>query len=287
MQRLSLREERNFSEIINATFLFTFQNLKTLGPILLYFAAPFALVSGISVGLFQAQVFSFTTSQQATGFTSLFGAEYLLSIFFSWLASIVLSLVVSSYFVEYMDRPGEIDPGRVWRHVISKLLPTLGMHILYGLSLLVGAILCVLPAIYPYTAFSLSTISMVREELSPIQALRRSQELVQLNWSEFFTTFGLRLLIALAAGILGGVLSVPMYIIVFLQSLKVVGENMQWVMLLSSVLSTLGTTLMNSLVEIALGLQYFSLVEKKEGLGLMEQIQAIGQKTDRNLSEDY
>lgn len=288
MRPIQLREERNFSEIINVTFQFTFQNLRTLGPVLLYFAAPFSLISGIATGLFQSQIFSMTSDRygMATPFSVAgWGVEYLLSMLFNLLAHIVMSLVVSTYLVQYLDTDGPIEPADIWRVVVRKLLPAVGMYILYGLSLLLGVILCFFPVVYPYAVFSLGTISMVREELSPLEALQRSQELTQMSWSDGLTTFGIRIMVAIAASFLAGVLSIPMYLIMFLQGLKVLGENLQWIIMLTSIISVGGTAILGGLVDVALGFQYFSLVEKKEGVGLMAEISQIGTQTRRKEEE--
>lgn len=288
MRPIQLREERNFSEIINVTFQFTFQNLRTLGPVLLYFAAPFSLISGIATGLFQSQIFIMTSDRygMATPFSVAgWGVEYLLSMLFNLLAHIVMSLVVSTYLVQYLDTDGPIEPADIWRVVVRKLLPALGMYILYGLSLLLGVILCFFPVVYPYAVFSLGTISMVREELSPLEALQRSQELTQMSWSDGLTTFGIRIMVAIAASFLAGVLSIPMYLIMFLQGLKVLGENLQWIIMLTSIISVGGTAILGGLVDVALGFQYFSLVEKKEGVGLMAEISQIGTQTRRKEEE--
>ncbi|MDQ1087255.1 hypothetical protein [Siphonobacter sp. SORGH_AS_1065] len=288
MRPIRLREERDFSEIINITFQFTFQNLRTLGPVLLYFAAPFSLISGIATGLFQSQLFSLASDRygMASSFsTAGWGIEYLLSMLFNLLAHIVMSLVVSTYLVQYLSTDGPIEPADIWRVVSRKLLPALGMYILYGLSLLLGAILCFLPVAYPYTVFSMGTISMVQEDLSPIGSLQRSQELAQLSWSDGLSTFGIRILVTIAASFLGAILSVPMYLIMFLQGLKVLGENLQWIMMLTSIISVGGAAILGGLVDVALGFQYFSLVEKKEGIGLMEEISQIGIQTRRDEEE--
>ncbi|WP_420152248.1 hypothetical protein [Siphonobacter sp.] len=283
MRTIQLREERNFSEIINVTFQFTFQNLRTLGPILLYFAAPFSLISGIATGLYQSQLFSSGLGLAgATRFSNFFGPSYLMSILFSLLASITISLVVSSYLVRYMDSDEPIEPAEVWRIVLRHLLPTLLLYVIYGFTLLLGFVLCFLPVAYPYTTFSLGTISLVREERRPSQALQRSHELVTMSWGDALTTFGIRILVTLAASFLGGILSIPMYLVMFLQTLKVVGDDLQWVTMLSSIIAVTGTTILSALVDVALGFQYFSLVEKKEGIGLMQEIEAIGQQNRRD-----
>lgn len=288
MRSIQLREERNFSEVINTTFQFTFQNLKTLGPILLYFAAPFSLISGISVGLFQSQIFDLTSrANKISSFSAIFSLEYFLSIVFSLMGGMVLSLVVSSYLVEYMDREGPVEASAVWEHVKKYFFRAVVVGLLYAGSLILGLALCFLPVVYPFTVFSLANMAMVREDLSASEALSRSRDLVHLSWTEGISTFGLRLVMSIATSILGSVLSVPMYLFLFLQGMKVIGENMQWAVLLSSVIATTGTTVITSLANVALGVQYFSLVEKKEGIGLMNEIEAIGQARPVRDEGDY
>ena len=59
-------------------------------------------------------------------------------------------------------------------------------------------------------------------------------------------------------------------------------------LILAQVLNTIGTQLASVVVLIAIGFQYFNLLEKKEAAGLMESIHTIGgQRTPEDEGETY
>src|SRR3546814_19397011 len=54
MEKINLREERDFGRKISDTFLFLQQNFGPLFKSLLYYAGPVALVAGVFMGLYQS-----------------------------------------------------------------------------------------------------------------------------------------------------------------------------------------------------------------------------------------
>jgi hypothetical protein len=53
-----------------------------------------------------------------------------------------------------------------------------------------------------------------------------------------------------------------------------------WGTILTNMISTVGITLIYPLVFIAIGFQYFNLVERKESQGLKQQIMMASQQTE-------
>lgn len=278
MTPIELRQERDFSDKINATFQFTVQHVKPLGLCLLYFVSPLTLLAGIAGGLYQSNILALaretSSSRPAFGFNySFFSPEYAATLLLSSLAGVLLTLTVYAYLLHYEETGERSTPEQTWARLRASLLPSVGLSVLYLLAVLVGALFCLIPGIYIAIAFSLGYIVLLREGLGITESLGRSYRLVQENW---WSTFGLILVISLVAGIASGVLSIPTYLLTFMTMLKVIEENNTALLILATIVSTTGSTLFQAVVVIATAFQYYNLVEKKEGLGLMQRIAEIG-----------
>lgn len=69
---------------------------------------------------------------------------------------------------------------------LRKFLPMFAMSLLYGLAVMAGTILLIIPGIFLSVAFILAHIALITENRGPIDALGRSWELVKNNWWRTF-----------------------------------------------------------------------------------------------------
>jgi hypothetical protein len=283
MDPIELRQERDFSEKINATFHFTVRHVKPLGLCLLYFVSPLTLLAGIANGLYQSNILELAT--QSTNperpsapnpfdsFARIFSLEYGAVLLFSSLAGVLLTLTVYAYLLNYEETGQSSTPEQVWARLRSRFLPSLGLSFLYLLTVLLGLVFCLIPGVYLAIAFSLGYLVLMREDLSITASLGRSYRLTQDHW---WSTFGLLFVVSLVAGIAAGVLAIPTYLITFLSVLKVVEETNTFLLILATIVSTTASTLFQAVVVLATAFQYYNLVEKKEGVGLLQRISEIG-----------
>ncbi|HWO69011.1 MAG TPA: hypothetical protein VNO31_54170 [Umezawaea sp.] len=107
-------------------------------------------------------------------------------VFLTGLATIVVSRAV-------VGKP--VTLAEAWVELRPNLLRLLGVSILFGLAVLVGAVLCVLPGIWVAVLFSFAMPALVLERLTVGQAFQRSKALVRDAW---WSTFGI---LAAAVGI--------------------------------------------------------------------------------------
>lgn len=293
MTGIELRQERDFSEKINATFHFTVQHVRPLGLCLLYFVTPLTLLAGIAGGLYQSNVLALAkghTSDPTPGtfglFTRMFSVEYGVTLLLSSLAGLLLTLTVYAYLVNYEETGQPSTPEQTWARLRRSLLPSIGLSVLYLLSVLLGVALCLLPGIYLGVAFSMGYLVLLREGLGITASLGRSYRLVQDQW---WSTFGLIFVMWLIAAMAAGILALPTYLLTFLSMLKVVEGDNAVLLILATILSTTGSVFFQAVVVIATAFQYYNLVEKKEGIGLMQRIAEIGTPTRPRADEpgDY
>ncbi|MBJ8348140.1 hypothetical protein [Antrihabitans sp. YC2-6] len=87
-----------------------------------------------------------------------------------------------------------------------RLLPLLGLIVVYALIVLVGIVFCVVPGIWLYVLFGLATPALVLERQSIGGALSRSRDLVSGSW---WRIFGILLLAMVLAILVSSVITFP------------------------------------------------------------------------------
>ncbi len=274
-----MQQERDFSQNINATFEFVIQNFKPLVRAVVLIAGPGAVLAGVFGGLYQSNMLAFGNTPSADpfhAFTQVFSSDYLFMAAFSLLAYVLAGCTVYAYVIEYeQEQDGHISTEQVWARVQKNLLQYVGALILGFILLVLGGLLFVLPAIYLMVVFSLVFVIIMAEGLSPIDALKRAFYLINGNW---WAHFGLIIIVGIIQGVFGLVFQAPMLIITFLKGIGVLSGDLQYALVGSTVLSTIGSTCVNTLSWVAIAFQYYNFVERKEGRGMRQAIEAIGQK---------
>jgi hypothetical protein len=96
--------------------------------------------------------------------------------------------------------------GDVWAQVRPRLLPLLGLTVVYFLIVLGGSLLCVVPGIWLGVLFALATPALVLEPQPIGKALGRSKTLVSGSW---WRVFGVLLLVAILTGIVSSLIQAP------------------------------------------------------------------------------
>jgi len=280
-QLINFREERDFSQKINATFFFIRQNFKTLFTCYLYFVVPFAFLAGIFTGIYESRRLPakpgevrYRTWGEYDFFNSISSFNYLLGVFFSFISFIVISLTIYVFMVQYMDKGGKVTVREVWagvrEHFLSVFATAFGMLLLCML----GYVILLIPGIYVSIVLSFFVIVMVREELSFVETVERCFYLVKGYW---WSTFGLLLMVGMMQAMMSLVLSFPVILLYVLKAFQVPGSDSGLLLIVANSFSTITTVLFYTISLVALAFQYFNLVEIKDGTGLLEQVALIGQ----------
>ncbi|MFN8353879.1 MAG: hypothetical protein U0Y10_05525 [Spirosomataceae bacterium] len=303
MRLIQLRQERDFGQKINATFQFVGQNFKSLLTILLYTVVPFALIGGILQALMQFQLQK--TIRDVTGsgdydrsdpvgslmtiythmFETMFTSPYtLLSMLFNFLTGILLSISVLGFMIAYDESTEEpISVNTVINYIKKNVLTISVSTIVCLIIAAIGFILFLIPGFYLVVVFSLVNMIIIREGTGVFDSIGRAFRLISGKW---WSTFGLICIIGICIWMITIAISIPLGIVSALQSYKSVqsGEVSIGVLAITS-LTQVFSNLATAILHIALGFQYFNLVEKKDGLGLQQQINQIGQQT-KSTDED-
>lgn len=276
-----LLQQRDFGQKINATFDFVVQNFKPLAISLLYIAGPLSLVGGFFMGSYQSGILEMQKSVLESGSSSfdgiyqMVGTVFLLS-FSLILANIISSLVIGAYFLEYEAGNRNITPEIVWNRLKGYIGKALIFNFVMGIAVVAGIVFFLLPGIYLGVTLSLMTMILMRENLDLGDTFRRCFYLIKDKW---WSTFGLLFVMGIVSSIIGYAFQIPTLILTIMSSLQVKLANTEVLMTISGVIGTVGGGLVRSLVLIAIVFQYYNLVERREGSGILDAIDNIG-KTD-------
>lgn len=111
--------------------------------------------------------------------------------------TVVMGNAVLGKPVTFRDAIAELKP---------RILPLLGLTVLYTLAVLAGALLCLIGALPVYVYFSLASPALILERARVGQAFTRSRQLVR---GSFWRVFGILLLTAVIAGTISAIISIP------------------------------------------------------------------------------
>lgn len=288
-QKINLREERDFGEKLNATFTFIKQNFKPLSISILLYVSPVAILAGIFSGFYQSRLLQQITGGgpnsnvgEFTVFNQVTSLNYVISIFFTVMAYVIMSLTVYGYMAAYMDEEGEVRPAAVWQHIKSNLVQATYSSIAIGVVCFLTFFLLGL-GIYLAVVLSLFLIVMVREETGFIETIERCFYLIKGNW---WATLGLLMVAGLIQSMIGWLAAAPLGALMVLQSLQVVSSGEGLLLVLSNTVATLLTNLTYCISVLAAGFQYFNLVEQKDGVGLLEQVDLIGRNHTNTMANE-
>ncbi len=315
-EKINLRQARDFGELFNASTKFIKQNFKPLFQSIFFIAGPFVLIGAIANAVYQTDSFSYNSLIRNTGVLSrFFSPAHLVSMLFTIIGVLVLIGTVYEYMIVYNEKgPGEVRLGDVGRKLLKdtwKILSTflvffiaslmigvfivvifsgmtgsmIGAGILFGFLLVIFLFLC-----GPNLLFLISATYIVRmkESLGVFESFGRARSLMRDNywwtWLIMFCTY-------LIVFVLTMIFMIPIGIVSFIlamNSLK--GADSPTLSLIFMALSTIATFfsyMLYCVMLVMVGFHYFSLVEKKEGLGLFERIEEIGKKESDNIETSY
>jgi hypothetical protein len=83
------------------------------------------------------------------------------------------------------------------------------------------------------------------------------------------------------------IFAIPMYGVMFAQALKVPGLTSPVISVVTSSFYTIGLTFTYTIPLMAIAFQYFNLVERKEGTGMRQLVDSLGQTAAPEVSGTY
>lgn len=293
-QKIELRKMRDFNAKMNATFEFLRQNFVPLSKALLYIGGPFILLAGVFSGFYNR--YTLTLQRQETvnpafEFVGDLAVWLSLMFLFLMLSYIVVLIVIYEYFRLYEKQPAtrSIEVSEIWPAVKTNFLPMVGASLLVAVVIFAGFLLLLGPGVYLSIVLSLIVPILIIEQKSIGESFTRCFKLITDKW---WSTCGLIVVTGIIAVIMGQVFAIPQYIFTFLVAAhKASAETAvpPWQeagLVISSTFSTFGSSMLQAIPLVAVGFQYYNLVERREAAGLMAKLDTFGQPTSPVAGQD-
>jgi hypothetical protein len=290
-QKIQLRKLRDFGENFNDTFLFLRQNLKPLLKSFFAIASVFMVGLAIFTGLYKSRSLSNITSI-LTGspgnseiYKYVFTFEYMMMIVFMWLTFITMEVILGAYIKFYLENDGKrADIDDVWALFKRYFLRILLYSIPIFLVTIIGTLFCIAPGIYLWVLFTPFPLIVMIEERDLMDTYDRCLQLLRDN---FWISFAIYLVAYMIFYISYGIVDQVATLIVGLTSYFYTDDVSEALSIATSFFSIFSFTFY-IIYFISVALQYFNLVEKHDGTGLMSRISTIGNsKTDINNTEEH
>jgi hypothetical protein len=289
--KIIFAKARDFSEKLNDTFSFLRQNFKNLATAVLFVAGPFTLVGGIFLGLYQSQVFKSATvkyTSLSARFQNIFGMEYMLGVLFSMISLCIVAIVVNEYIRLYNEDQTE---NFQWQDVVprvkSEILPIFLYGIGYTIIVALGFMLFIIPGIYMSVALSFLFYVKMNEGKGFFESVSRCFNLIKNNW---WATTGLIIVLSIIQGLLSFIFQIPAVIsgiVMGIQGLKnETSSGSEIFLVVSTIISTVGTQLLYVVSFVGIVMQYYNLVEEKDSTGLLSRIDSIGKTPEAKVGNE-
>lgn len=287
-QRLKLYQQRHFSDKINITFSFLRENAAPFFKAQLFIAGPVALLTTLMYTLAFSALFSDLSATASPDYMLSYSyfLNTMVTVLLSMLLMVAISLVSFSYMKLYHLRAeGRPEVPEVWQVVKRKILPALGLYVVMAVMVIVGFFFFFIPGIYLAVVLSLAVPVLVNDDKPVFASVGRCFDLIKGKW---WSTFGLIFIMAIIAYIISALISVPASMLIWGQMFLSLDDISQgasphiapWALGLTALFSYAGAMVSNSIIQTAIGFQYYNLVERKESRGLMEDIEKVGDERE-------
>ncbi|MEX0724083.1 MAG: hypothetical protein WD053_09400 [Gracilimonas sp.] len=274
MNDFKLQKYRDLGAILTDSFVYVKVHYKSLGNALLFFVLPFYLISGVLVGNAYTSFFSALMNNPDVTGEAVIGGDFILGFLLLALSSGAL-LTVAMTHIQLARENEEVILSDLIDQFGRNFITLVALYILIILAVIPGFLFFIIPGIYIAIKFFVAPAVAILEKKNPIESLKRSWDLVGGHWWFTFATY---LVMNLVTTFMSYVLIIPMSIFIGFMSTsgadsnEMIGTGMGIFYGLMVVVASLFSVLML----IAMSLQYFNLIERKEGVGLRQQIEELG-----------
>jgi hypothetical protein len=304
---IRLLKTRDLTETINDSIAFIKQNYKPLGRVVLTAVLPLLIVAGFFMSKYFSLIGSMAALQSGGGASAIASmAGTVGSVMIGYIGYIVayifLQLSVAQAFILYEQSGSEAVTSSAifagirkdfWRYIgfnmalfffvflgmvvfVLAIVATIAMKIWLLTFIAVVALFCGM--FYLMLSLAFSTYIFLRERLGIFASISRSMKLIKGYWWKTFGVFFVALMIIYFGSI---VFTIPFYAMFFVKMMHSVKGNPMGMFEFSPlqtasfVFMLTGTAILYSCLNVTTILQYYNLVETKEGAGLLEEINKI------------
>lgn len=277
---IELLKYRDFTDVFNASFAFISQEFKRFGMAMLMYAGIPVLLA-IIMSVFYARDTMSTVFEVLNGVSNMGPSPSLiiLAILLSFVAQIFIYGLVPAYLGEYEEKGRSgFTIADVWSRFVRHLGAIIGYSILSGIMISIGFMFLIFPGIYLMVPLSFILYVKIIENKDFSDTFSRCFQLVKNRW---WSTFGILILAYIIVAIVNWLFSVPSLIVGGVQGYLIASgaqeslDGNSLAMILSTVFSGLGQYILQPVLFIIIGFQYYTLREQKDRSSLMDRISSI------------
>lgn len=278
-QKLELRKIRDFGENINDTFLFIRQNFLPLMKSFLAICAIFMLTQAILNGMYQSRSMAMFTEiftgkrNSVNPLTQVFSIEYLLVILSILLTFVSMSTALGAY-IKYYVQNNKAEPliEDVWNIFKKYFFKILIYSIPIYVMIIIGFFFCGVPGIYLWVVFVPFSLVVMLEETNFSDSFSRCFDLISQNfWTSFAIYLVSYVIYSVCGLIVGGLISAVVGLLGYLTT-----EDLTNSFAVATSFLNIFSFCFYIIFFLSAALNYFSLVETKDGTGILGRIESIG-----------
>lgn len=281
-EKIKLYSSRDFSGNFDTTLAFIKQNYGIILKNLLVFIpvlliAVFLMMSFLSVSANISKMAEY--NEPLDMYSSMFSIQFILGAIIMTVTMFLIVLYPICYIAIYAESDnGVVDNSVVWSKVARSALPLIGYSIIYFILMFTGFIFCIIPGIIVAIYLIFYMYVYVIEDRGFIDTFQRSYELVKNNW---WVTLGYSIVFSLLIGIVGYIFTLPIYLTMLGSFLKIDFLTSDVYIYITYSISYVARFMLNPIFYIALGIMYFSLRNKLEGIDMESEIDSIGENSSK------
>ncbi|WP_113639536.1 hypothetical protein [Nubsella zeaxanthinifaciens] len=289
--KIEFRQIREFDGIISGTLLFIKQNFKPLLKSVFYLCGFFMLAGIISAVFTENEISGLSQNfedgdynENVSSWSTLHMLRLVLTLVFMVLNYTALYTSVLSYVALYVEK-GNIAPSvdEVWSYFKYYFFRVMWGGIVVSILWVICFVCCFIPGLYVTPALFVFYGVIVLENQDFSTAFSRAFALVKNNWWITFATIFVTLVVTT---LFTSITLIPTYVIIFggyfYEKAEVLQQGFQIFIALSQQLSQIFMII--PLVTTAF--VYYSLVERKESVGLTKRISEFGNGSNQVAQTD-
>ncbi|WP_178984846.1 hypothetical protein [Winogradskyella helgolandensis] len=290
---IEFRKQRDFSSILSDTFGFIRNEFKPFIKTIFNIAGPAIVIFMLSLAAYNyvaGDILNFTSfNEPSLNSTSIVVTIVTVIIYFiSAIAAYILTAATVLFYIKsYVDNKGIIDPSEIKSSVYKSFWSFFGLSFLKGITLMIATMLCVLPVFYAMIPMAIVfSVYVFEPKRSTSDAFNQSFTLAN---ADFWTAFGVFIVLGIIYYILAMVFSIPSVIYALISTGIFSGEidpanlntfSADPVVIVLNVFNTFFQFLLNIILMVAGAVIYFHLHEKVNFTGTYDRISEIGKSED-------
>jgi hypothetical protein len=280
-EKIEFYRHRNIGERLYVTAAFLKQTWKVILKFVLLPAIPLALITGYSMSYYYHWYSGIFTG--GNGWT--FPFQVVLFFLVSFVSQLVMVTITGAILIKY--RQDELNPQTGWNELSQTLLSLIPKTLLIQFYLFLLSVFLVLAVVLLFTfagmAAGIIFVSLILPGLlaiAPSMVLvlfpayfngNSARDSIKIAFSSGFKDWGgifvAILISSVIAGIVSAIFGMPYQIMLMLKNYEITSSGF----ILAS-LSSLGNLLTYPFLFIYMAFQYFSIVEKEEGISMQSRI---------------